>query len=502
MRMFVNDGFQQSPGSDVSPLPLRLLGFGVLMGWHFLVLFFPLPLVEESQLAQSLFVRQVTLNCSLSVFFLAGSYFIDKLPVSSKTDKPSLLLATVGASTLGGVGLVIAPSLGGTGAALASVVLVAAGEATLTILWLRFYSEISVGYAGRYIAASAVIGALICFFTRHLTLEISLAVFILLPALSGAMLILAESTSSFRRNEEGGAGVPDWPSARRPFLRSTAQLVLFSFVFGLIQGCVSTNSTLLPLSDPTAMLGVGAAGIGVVALYFASPAKPDLRPVHKASILVFVAGILLTPFSDGPLSNIAAVALMTGFLLYDILILVFVVDLIRTFDLRATRVLGLNRCLEYGAFGLGICLGFLIWENAGSTPLAPFALCSAAAFASIAAALFLMNEENTWYADFYTLHGKRIDDTDMPAEVIITQDRRHAACENVCSQFGLTPREREIFMLLAKGRNAEYVQNALFISNHTVKTHISNIYKKLDVHSSQELIDIIDQEEDANESEK
>ena len=49
---------------------------------------------------------------------------------------------------------------------------------------------------------------------------------------------------------------------------------------------------------------------------------------------------------------------------------------------------------------------------------------------------------------------------------------------------------------MAKGRNAEYIQNALFISNHTAKTHIANIYRKLDVHSAQELLDLV---EDAKE---
>ncbi len=62
----------------------------------------------------------------------------------------------------------------------------------------------------------------------------------------------------------------------------------------------------------------------------------------------------------------------------------------------------------------------------------------------------------------------------------------------VCEQYCLTPREVEVFTLLSKGRNAEYIQNALFISNHTVKTHIYNIYRKMDIHSLQELLDIID----------
>ncbi len=71
----------------------------------------------------------------------------------------------------------------------------------------------------------------------------------------------------------------------------------------------------------------------------------------------------------------------------------------------------------------------------------------------------------------------------------------------MCEEYGLSPREREIFPSIAKGRNAECIQNAFVISGHTAKTHISNIYRKLGVHSLQELLDIVDsKKEDFAES--
>ena len=39
---------------------------------------------------------------------------------------------------------------------------------------------------------------------------------------------------------------------------------------------------------------------------------------------------------------------------------------------------------------------------------------------------------------------------------------------------------------------ASYIQQELTISGGTVRTHTDHIYKKLDVHSQQELIDIIE----------
>ena len=89
-------------------------------------------------------------------------------------------------------------------------------------------------------------------------------------------------------------------------------------------------------------------------------------------------------------------------------------------------------------------------------------------------------------------------------EFVRTRGRWRSACDAVCEEYGLSPREREIFPSIAKGRNAEYIQNAFVISGHTAKTHISNIYRKLGVHSLQELLDIVDskKEEDLGEREE
>ena len=66
-------------------------------------------------------------------------------------------------------------------------------------------------------------------------------------------------------------------------------------------------------------------------------------------------------------------------------------------------------------------------------------------------------------------------------------------CEKIAERCGLTPREREVFRLLARGRNSPYIQKELVITNNTVKAHVKHIYQKLGVSSHQELIDLVDE---------
>ena len=48
-----------------------------------------------------------------------------------------------------------------------------------------------------------------------------------------------------------------------------------------------------------------------------------------------------------------------------------------------------------------------------------------------------------------------------------------------------------MFVLLAKGRGTAYIQDKLYISPHTVKSHTYKIYRKLGVSGKQEALDIV-----------
>jgi DNA-binding CsgD family transcriptional regulator len=64
-------------------------------------------------------------------------------------------------------------------------------------------------------------------------------------------------------------------------------------------------------------------------------------------------------------------------------------------------------------------------------------------------------------------------------------------CAEVATANGLTPREREILVLLAQSRTADEIGKALVISDGTVRTHIKRIHEKLGVHSQPQLIRMI-----------
>ena len=475
---------------------IGLAGFGVLLGWHFIILYYPLPATGSALPSDLFLTRQVALNASLCVFFALCGRLLAKLPQRDSIRSHAIAYAAMAVGTVGSLAL-LAGSVVGVAFTVAAVVLIGASEAALMLLWLRFYSETSENYSGQSLGASAVLAALICFFTYHLTFEVSMFVLVALPAISGVLLITMTRGIPLRKNDPSGSGIPDWRSAKGPYLKVTAQLMAMSLSFGMVQGCYSPTQTLLRVADPVAILGAAVAGVVIFALYARSELLPDLRPVINAATLLFLSGMMVLPFHYGWLPQVAALLVMTGFIFYFVLVLIFIIDLVRTFDLNLTVVLGANQALEYAMFAVGIVAGNLLWSAFGDEELFPFVVSYGTIFVLMIMTLFFATKRPPWEAAYNKdeaalAEGGEEEDVEPEAQAPVAKADVLGA---LGERFGLTPREMEVFALLAKGRNAEFIQNALFISNHTVKTHIYNIYRKMDIHSLQELLDLLDAEE-------
>jgi DNA-binding CsgD family transcriptional regulator/MFS family permease len=103
--------------------------------------------------------------------------------------------------------------------------------------------------------------------------------------------------------------------------------------------------------------------------------------------------------------------------------------------------------------------------------------CTLALYAS-----YGLNERNTtpvwrWQRVFFGSGNENVD-RDLTAFVT-----RH----------GFTSREAEVLIFLARGRNAQHIAGKLSISHATAKTHIKRVYAKAQVHTHQELLDLMEQ---------
>ena len=203
--------------------------------------------------------------------------------------------------------------------------------------------------------------------------------------------------------------------------------------------------------------------------------------------------------------------------LWRIALLVLAVDLL--FQAAFPQVT-LMRCIESSAWDLIVLFTWLTITDVArhakvSAPLvfgggwacyaAPFALGSAMASAAhqgymdtatLVALMFALLLVSTFCLDLRDQNTKWIFaelagiNTSEPTEHKSLADR----CEAIGKQHGLTPREREIMQLLCKGRTKAFIAETLYLTENTVKGHTKHIYTKLDVHSKQQLMDLVERE--------
>lgn len=67
-------------------------------------------------------------------------------------------------------------------------------------------------------------------------------------------------------------------------------------------------------------------------------------------------------------------------------------------------------------------------------------------------------------------------------------------CTAFCAEYDLSPRESEVFRPWVTGHGLRYIQNALFVSESTVKSHLRSIYRKCDTHNRDEIIALFERE--------
>ncbi len=111
------------------------------------------------------------------------------------------------------------------------------------------------------------------------------------------------------------------------------------------------------------------------------------------------------------------------------------------------------------------------------------------------------NATTTPEQDHATLAPEQAEAASSDHQVTVKR-RFRDACEELADRYLLSRRESEVMFLLAKGHNASYIQDKLCISRSTAKTHINHIYKKLDIHTQQELLNMVDETMDEAHSEE
>ena len=210
--------------------------------------------------------------------------------------------------------------------------------------------------------------------------------------------------------------------------------------------------------------------------------------IVNVSLLALTAGFLLVMVGGSGGVMLANGLLTVGTCVFGIALNFTLVALAARNPLAALSIMGWGQGMSGLATTLGALLGTTanrIEVAAGHQQLAFFV--AVVLLVLVAYILFGLRR----FSLRATIEGVVPPEPDI--EIHVSADEVFAErCAQVAAAHQLTPREAEVFEMLARGRNREYIEERLSVSRNTVKAHVKHIYAKLDIHSHQELIDLVE----------
>lgn len=209
--------------------------------------------------------------------------------------------------------------------------------------------------------------------------------------------------------------------------------------------------------------------------------------IFRVCFPIMAAGISLFVLDGTVALNVGTFIFLVGRQLFAATILALVVYLIRY--LGSDYYL-LSVSAVVGAM-LGSCVGLGLYSYCGNVPapaILPSTFLVYLLLGVLLVAIYLTSASN-----LKTRWGMvAIDDSEERVGLTFEQ-----SCLILAEKWGLTKRESEIVALLVKGRDKQAIAEKLYISEGTVKVHSRNIYQKMNIHSKQELIDLVEATEES-----
>lgn len=353
-----------------------------------------------------------------------------------------------------------------------------AGVAVCVLFWC--WSSVYVANLGRYVGvhlgAACAVGAVFYVVTRHLPSQVAVAVTVVMPLASAVCLLPVYPAVMPERRRSASRG-------GKVFSRAVVAVALAGFAESFMRAVFQSVDVVFNSFDYQWVLFGSALAAAVLIAVVARfrPGKDSIGRVNYVVMLIIVALFLISPAVWG-LGYAADVATTVCFCLFYLFVWTALVQIAAFYRLHMRTAFGI---------GLGVAyLGCLLGSFAG-TYLAPFILSNyrlqmacamVSALLVLTAMLFVANERT-----FVEL-------LDADDESPSTPRRFQLRCESVAQLYGLTPRETQVMTLIAKGRTSQRIQEVLELSASTVNTHVNHIYRKMDVHGRQEMIDVIERD--------
>lgn len=469
---------------------VRCSGYGLCVAWGFLLY----SIVEfHPGSGFGVFMWSTIPGCIACLVLLGVSRRV------FVSDRRSALAFCAAALASVGTFLHVSSPWVGTWAQYAGIALAGVSFIGLLAPWFACFARLSA--RGVFLASGLALAAasVICVFVSVLDYEIAGLCLALLPVASALFLPMGDKNPVFGSEADGERSVFQMIKAAVP-LKTLLGLLLVYFVIDSLRSIGRLPGSFLGIADATFLLAPFAISCACLLVACFARTRIDLGVLCKIILAAFSISLALIVVAVNPSFRFGfATSVCTQVLCWTLLVFVA-----KKSPVRAQIVFALGWVAEFiGGFLAQIIMPFAIPFGTA----VPFAL----ALLMATAAVFVFSDESLVV---------EMDCDDFPVDKRMTVSRNSigydaadgAATEPLVdwrdSDFapnsgrriaefsqerGLTPRESEVFALWITGHGMKDIQEELFVSQGTVKTHLRNIYDKCGVHSRRDLMKLFEE---------
>ena len=369
-------------------------------------------------------------------------------------------------------------------------VLAGVGMAWSYLQWAHFYGRLDTRTIILCVFGAMLIGSIIKFPIDLLSTVAATVACVALCLAAPALLRLATSHAPASQSpapwEQAGAvegSAAPYASLRdlRPLLRTLLGVAAYGLVIGIMQSmhveAAYTPKWLLSLVHH----GAEVVAAAVVLWYVLGSTSRSLHfsGMWKAVLLFTGAGVMALPLVGPLLAGWALVAVAVAQTLVVMLLWAMLADVAHHSSLSPLVIFGGGWTAYCLSFPVGQIFGRLL-NTTGTGEEVVGLIVYLLALATV----FLLSER-----DFS--RRRVFADLDEPPLPTSMDDAVRTACRTIGSAHELTEREAEVMYLICMGRSKGYIAETLSISENTVRSHSRHLYAKLDIHSKQDLLDLV-----------
>lgn len=459
-------------GDDSGFLPASFFGFAFVKAWNDIAFQrFALFSPEDALLGRDAF-----LVCMLAgfVFMLVLARRI--VPLYEK--KWGMPLATTFLMLSAALSFVAAPlqthgSPVSEAFSFLSIVLGGIGASFSILLWAEFQSCLDPLRMILCISGSFFLGAIIAWVCLGLDGTRLVLILLVLPAFSYVNL-----KSSFSKVARRHLPKRTWGPIRFPW-EMMVVLGIYQFIFGLRGSSAAFEDApiLWATAVVSAMLFMGVA-------LFSS--RFDFAVVYRTPFLLMVCGLLMGLLAFSSSGVIAEALISGGYSLMFLILTITLCDISHRYGISVLVLCGIQE-LSLVFVVLGHAFSRYLASESHAFPLNDAELTAVLVMLVVAASvtLLLENKKSTeWGLAFFGGDGIA-KNADQEKGVALR-------CDEIAKHHGLSPREKEVLELLARRRKLSQIENELHIAPGTLKSHKQRIYRKLQIHSKDELYELFE----------